>query len=79
MMGICTPPCFLCHFRKGGTLLWLPVFFSGWEISLQMGSSLKGKNLLLQEQILPFKLDPIEKGTEIKMLESILKVYTPIT
>ena len=40
------------HFYKGKQLLWLPVCFPGQCSPFKIGSTLKGKNLLLEEQIL---------------------------
>ena len=46
-------------FNKGGQLLGLPVCFPGTQNSSKIGSTLKAKNLLLLEQILPFKSGPL--------------------
>ena len=43
------------HFYKGEQLPRVPVFFSGGRNPYEKGSSLKGKNLLLEEQILSLK------------------------
>ena len=43
------------HFYKGKQLLGLPVCFPGQCRPFKIGSTLKGKNLLLGEQILLFK------------------------
>ena len=44
--------CFSVIFFKGRQLLWLPACVSGQGSPSKMGSALKGKNLLLREQIL---------------------------
>ena len=47
------------HLYKGEQILLLPVFFPYMKnIALKMGSTLKGKNLLLKEQILSLRVDP---------------------
>ena len=38
---------FFAIFTKGNNLLGLPVYFFGWHSPSKMGSTVKGKNLLL--------------------------------
>ena len=53
---------FFYHFHKGEQLPWLPVCFHGGWRATKRGSTLKGKNLLLEEQILSFmSWPPFEK------------------
>ena len=54
---------FFNHFFRGRQLLWLPNCFPWWSSS-QMGSALKGKNLLQGEQILCFKVDHHWEGRQ---------------
>ena len=46
------------HFYKGKQLLWLPIYFPGWCIHFKVGSTLKGKNLLLWSKFFPLRVDP---------------------
>ena len=66
-----------CQFYKGKQLLLLPVCFPEQCRPFKIGSTLKGKNLLLGEQILFFKSWPLmRREAKVKIKEMLpLKVY----
>ena len=67
----------LHDFNEGKQLLWLPVCFPGQCSPFKIGSTLKGKNLLLEEQILFYKSWPLMKWeAKMKIKELLpLKVF----
>ena len=76
---------FFCHFTKGNNFCDF-LFDSMITNPSKMGSTVKEKNLLLEEQFFSFKstpyfkcvfsLRPFEKGGKLKMTELLpLKVY----
>ena len=72
-----TPPSFSARFSKGDNFSWLPVCLPGGQSLPQMGSTLKGKDLLWWEQIRSFMrwLHYIWEAT-MKVTELLpLKVY----
>ena len=67
------------NFVKGRQHIWLPIYFPGQHSLAKIGSTLEGKNLLLEEQILFFirVIIPFEKGYKKEMTELLsLKVYS---
>ena len=56
------------------------LFASPHTKALQNGATLKGKNLLLEKQILSFKeLTPMGKGRKLKMAELLPLLEDPFT
>ena len=72
--------CFSIIFYKGKQLPWSHVCISGRQSLAKCGSTLKGKNLLLWEQILSYKSWSIHKReANMKIVELLpLKVYSLI-
>ena len=62
----------LHDFYKGKQLLWLPICFPGQCSPFKIGSTLKGKNLLLKEQILFFKSWPLLRWEAKMKIEELL-------
>ena len=70
-----TPSCFITIFTKGND--FCDILFHRPQSHFKMGSTMKGKNLLLWEQILSFKsLSLLRRELKTKMVELLpLKVY----
>ena len=62
---------FFCHFQKGEQLCDF-LFASPDDSLFKVRSTLKGKNLLLEKQILPFKVRSTLKGKNLLLKEQIL-------
>ena len=63
---------FLDFFYKGEQLFWLPVYFPGGRSPSNWRSTLKGKNFLLEEQILSSEREPKIKRVELISLRVCL-------
>lgn len=59
-----TIPCLSTIFIKGNTFLWLLADFPWWQSPSKMGLIIKGKNLLLEEQILSSRSESHWKGRQ---------------
>ena len=65
-----------CYFCKGKQLLWLPVCFPGQCSPFKIGSTHKGKNLVLGEHFFLLEVIPIYMGNNIENDRvASLKVY----
>ena len=63
-------------YRGSWKLLGFPIWVSVWQTTIKKGPTLKGKNLLLYEQILSFNSRPLQKRATEKKIELFpLKMY----